>query len=73
MVSKAALKEDEDGDNTRISSHEKVVSDLDESCFSAMMGTETGLELFIHVVIGEMGMELRNVFFFLKSFEMKGR
>ena len=46
------VKEDEDGEDSRISCHKKVVGDFDECCFSAMKWAETGLELFIQVIVG---------------------
>ena len=49
------IEEDEDGDETGVSCHEEVVDDLYEGCFCAVAGTETGLELFVKAVIGEMG------------------
>ena len=56
------IKENEDEDG--VSCHEEVVSDFDEGCFSAMEGTETGLELFVETVVSEMGVELRGNRFF---------
>ena len=53
-------------ETTRISSHEEVIGDLDESCFGAVEGTETRLELFLQVIMGEMGVKLRRNVFFLK-------
>ena len=34
------VKEDEDGEDSRISCHKKVVGDFDECCFSAMKWAE---------------------------------
>ena len=58
------IEEDEDGNETVISCHEEVVSDLYEGCFCAVVGTETRLELFVKAVIGEMGVKLGSKFFF---------
>ena len=48
------VKEDEDGEESRVSCHNEIVSDFDfdKCCFSAMEWAETGLELFIQVVGG---------------------
>ncbi len=45
------VEEDEDGESG-ISCHKEVVYDFDECCFSAVEWTETGLELFIQVIVG---------------------
>ena len=46
------VEEDEDGEKSRISCHKEVVGDFDKCCFSAMEWAETGLELFIQVIVG---------------------
>lgn len=45
------VEENEDGEESRISCHKKVVGDLDKCCFSAMEWAATGLELFIQVIM----------------------
>ena len=46
------VEEDEDGEESRISCHNEVVGDFDMCCFSAVEWAETGLELFIQVIVG---------------------
>ena len=46
------IKQDEDGEEFRVSYHEEGISDLDEGHFSTMEGAETRLELFIQIVVG---------------------
>lgn len=46
------IEEDEDGKKSRISCHKEVIGDFDKCCFGAMKWTETGLELFIQVIVG---------------------
>ena len=53
------IQEDEDGEETRISCTEEVVGDLNQSCFSAMSGAKTRLELFKEVIVIKVGLELR--------------
>lgn len=45
------VEENEDGEESRISCHKKVVGDFDKCSFSAMEWAETGLELFIQVIM----------------------
>ncbi len=46
------VEEEEDHEESRISCHKEVVCDVDECCFSAVEWAETGLELFIQVIVG---------------------
>ena len=45
------VQEDEDGEQSRISCHKEVVGEFDECCFSAMEWAESGLELFVKVIV----------------------
>ena len=58
------VEEDEDGEESGISCHEKVIGDFDECCFSVVEWTETRLELFIEVIVGKVKMELGGNCFF---------
>ena len=43
---------------SRVSCHQEVVGDFYECCFCAVTGVETGLELFMEVIVGEVGLNL---------------
>ena len=58
------VKEDEYGKMSRICCHQKVVGDLCQSCFSAVVRTETRLELFIEGIVSERIMNLCSNHFF---------
>lgn len=58
------VKEDEYGEMSGICCHEKVVGDLCQSCFGAVMRTETRLKLFIEGIVSEMIMDLCSNHFF---------
>ncbi|XP_030266920.1 piggyBac transposable element-derived protein 4-like [Sparus aurata] len=49
------VQEDEDGEQTGVSCTEEVVGDLNQSCFSAMFGAKTRLELFKEVIVIKAG------------------
>ena len=44
------VQEDEDGEVAGVCGEEDVVGDFQESCFSAVLGTETGLKWFEQVI-----------------------
>lgn len=58
-VSNAALSSilKEDAEVTGIGGEGKVIGNFAESCSSAMMGTETGLEKFIEVIVRKVSSE----------------
>lgn len=42
----------------RVSCYQEVVCDFNEGCFCTVSGAETGLELFVEVIGGEVGLNL---------------
>ena len=55
---RSEVQEDEGGEGTGISCTEEVIGDLNQSCFSAMFGVKTRLELFKEVIVIKVGLEL---------------
>lgn len=47
----------EDAEVTGIGGEEQVTGNFEESCSSAMMGTETGLERFSEVIVRKVNFE----------------
>lgn len=52
------VQEDEDGEVAGVGGEEEVISDFEQSCFSAVFGTEARLEWFIETVGSKVGLEL---------------
>ena len=53
------VQEDEDGEQIRVSCMEEIVGDINQSCFSAVFGAKTRLELIKEVIVIKVGLELR--------------
>lgn len=44
------IKENKDGDKTRVGSHKEIIDDFKKSSFCTLVGTEARLELFVKVI-----------------------